>query len=72
MLRATNTGVTAVINERGYVEESAPEFTMAVVTREVRGYGGATPFARWGNYGALALSAALVGLALIAGTRRAR
>ena len=50
MLRATNTGVTAVIDPRGLVEIAAPEFATAVVTREVRGYRGATPFVRWGNY----------------------
>ena len=71
MLRATNTGVTAVINERGYVEESAPEYTSAVVTRAVRGYRGTTPFVRWGNYGALALAGVLAAFAFFAGARRA-
>ena len=70
MLRATNTGVTAIIDERGRIVESAPEFAVAVLTREVRGYAGTTPFVRWGNYGVLALSAALVALALLAGARR--
>jgi apolipoprotein N-acyltransferase len=70
MLRATNTGMTAVIDERGRVVESAPEFSKAILTREVRGYTGATPFVRWGNYGVLALCAAFVALALFAGARR--
>ena len=70
MLRATNTGVTAVIDPRGRVEAAAPEFTAAVVTREVRGYRGATPFVRWGNYCALALCAALAAGALAARARR--
>ena len=43
---------------------AAPEFTTAVVTREVRGFRGATPFVRWGNcHAVLALCAALVGIA---------
>jgi apolipoprotein N-acyltransferase len=69
MLRATNTGVTAVITPDGHVEASAPEFARAVLTREVRGFAGSTPFVAAGNYGALALCAALVGIALAAGAR---
>jgi apolipoprotein N-acyltransferase len=64
MLRATNTGVTAVIDPHGRVEASAPEFARAVLTREVRGFSGSTPYVTIGNYGALALCAALLLLAL--------
>jgi apolipoprotein N-acyltransferase len=49
MLRATNTGVTAVIDPRGRIEASAEPFTREVVTRNVQGYEGATPYVRWGN-----------------------
>ncbi len=69
MLRATNTGVTAVIDPRGRVEASAPEFARAVLTREVRGFEGSTPFVAMGNYAALALCAALIGIAFAAGAR---
>jgi apolipoprotein N-acyltransferase len=55
MLRATNTGVTAVIAPDGHVEAAAPEFTRTVLTHEVPGMRGATPFVRWGNLAALAL-----------------
>ncbi len=72
MLRATNTGVTGVINPRGVVELAAPEFATAVVTREVRGFRGATPFVRWGNYVVLALCAALLGVALATRKRSGR
>ncbi|MBI3068221.1 MAG: apolipoprotein N-acyltransferase [Betaproteobacteria bacterium] len=60
MLRATNTGMTAVISPRGTVEAVAPEFTAATVTREVRGYSGATPYVRFGNYPALGIAALFV------------
>ena len=69
MLRATNTGVTAVIDPRGEVVAAAPEFTMAAVTQEVEGYRGATPYVRWGNYAALLLCAGLLGLAWFARRR---
>jgi apolipoprotein N-acyltransferase len=55
MLRATNTGVTAVINPRGEVVSQLPLFTTATLRYEVRGYGGATPYVLWGNYAVLLL-----------------
>jgi apolipoprotein N-acyltransferase len=50
MLRATNTGVTAIIDPRGKVVASLPQFTEGVLQGEVRGYGGASPYVRYGNY----------------------
>ena len=60
MLRATNTGVTAVVDPRGVVVAAAPGFTIATVTYRVQGYRGATPYVRWGNYLALALCLAMI------------
>jgi len=70
MLRATNTGTTAVIDQRGRVVKSAPEFTRAIVTHDVPGRSGETPYVRWGNYAVLALCALLVATAF--GAARAR
>lgn len=67
MLRATNTGVTAVIAADGHVEASAPEFSEAVITREVMGRSGTTPFVRWGNNAALLLCILAIAATLIAG-----
>ncbi len=47
MLRATNTGVTAVIDHRGVVQAALPYFSRGVLTAEVQGREGLTPFARW-------------------------
>jgi apolipoprotein N-acyltransferase len=66
MLRATNTGVTAVINARGQVVTAAPEFTSATVTHVVPGYQGTTPFVRWGNYAALLIAAGMLLIAIFA------
>jgi apolipoprotein N-acyltransferase len=60
MLRATNTGVTAVVNPRGEIERQAPEFTRAIVTHPVQGFAGTTPYVRWGNYTVLALAAVML------------
>jgi apolipoprotein N-acyltransferase len=70
MLRATNTGMTAVIDERGTVVAAAPQFSTAAVTTTVQGFSGATPYVRWGNSVALALCAALLALALWRGRAR--
>jgi len=56
MLRATNTGMTAIIDQRGEVVKQAPEFARAEVNGDVQGYAGATPFVRWGNWPIIALS----------------
>ena len=47
MLRATNTGATAVIDHRGVVTASLPSATQGVLLAEVQGRDGLTPFARW-------------------------
>ncbi|MGH8349498.1 MAG: nitrilase-related carbon-nitrogen hydrolase, partial [Pseudomonas sp.] len=68
MLRATNTGVTAVISPRGEVVSQLPLFTTATLDYEIRGYSGSTPYVRWGNSIFLALSV----LAIAAGIVLAR
>jgi len=57
MLRATNTGMTAVVRPDGVVAAALPAFATAALTAEVSGYAGMTPFVYWGN--ALALLLAL-------------
>ncbi len=50
LLRATNTGVSAIIDQNGRVVAASPQFEPHVLKGTVRGYGGATPYSRWGNY----------------------
>ncbi len=56
MLRATNTGMTAVIAADGSLLAVLPPFTQGVLKTEVRGYQGMTPYARIGNMGFLLLA----------------
>ena len=70
MLRATNTGMTAIVDPRGAVVGLAPQFAPATVTQDVQGYVGSTPYVRWGNYALLALCAFLAGLGCIVGRAR--
>jgi apolipoprotein N-acyltransferase len=64
MLRATNTGVTAIIDAKGRIVASAPEFTTTTLTGEIRGYQGATPYVRVGNWAFLALAALMIAVPL--------
>ena len=48
LLRATNNGLTAVVDERGNVETSLPQFEPGVLTGQWRAASGQTPFTRWG------------------------
>jgi len=50
MLRAANTGITAVIDPRGRVVSRIPQFEPGVLTDVVQGFNGATPYAVVGNY----------------------
>ena len=47
MLRATNTGATAIINHRGEVTGMLPRFTRGSLTGTFEGREGLTPYARW-------------------------
>ncbi len=70
MLRATNTGMTAVIDEHGHVLSTLPEFREGSLDSIAQGYSGSTPYVRWGNHAFLVLAAVL--LATAAGTSRIR
>jgi apolipoprotein N-acyltransferase len=64
MLRATNTGVTAVIDHRGRIQAMAPEFETTVIDAQVWGHSGTTPYIRWGNYAFLAAALAMIAIAI--------
>ncbi len=64
MLRATNTGITAIVDPQGRVAGRLPQFTEDVLEGTVQGRGGATPYVRFGNAPALALALAALLAAL--------
>ncbi|MDO9106608.1 MAG: apolipoprotein N-acyltransferase [Methylovulum sp.] len=49
LLRATNTGATAVIAPDGSIVRLAPLFETAVLTESITPMGGMTPYAGWGD-----------------------
>jgi len=59
MLRATNTGMTAIIDHHGHVVAALPAFTQGTLSGSAQGRSGATPYVRWGNAPLLLLATLL-------------
>ena len=70
MLRAANTGVSALIDHRGRVLAHSPQFVQTTVKGAVQPMDGVTPFTRYGHLPVLALGVLLVFGALLLGRRR--
>lgn len=60
MLRGTNNGVTAVIDNKGEVRGDIPQFEREVLTGELRTVSGNTPFMLTGSWPVLTLVAILI------------
>lgn len=67
MVRSTNTGITAIIDQKGRLLSVAPQFEATVLDGLAQPYGGATPYVRMGN-----LPVVLFGLLAVAVTLLAR
>lgn len=63
MLRATNTGVTSIIDRHGYILQMLPQHEEGVLTGMAQGYSGSTPYVRWGNAAMLSLIVIMLGAA---------
>lgn len=67
LIRATNTGISAIIDYRGRLIDILPAFVRGAVTTEIQPRQGATPFSRFGNAPAVGLALVLL---LLGGRRR--
>ena len=56
LLRATNTGVSAIIDPQGRLLDVTRQFQKATLTGDIHPLSGATPFVRWGNAGVVVLA----------------
>jgi apolipoprotein N-acyltransferase len=61
MLRATNTGATAVVDARGHVQAKLQPYTKDVLSAQVQGMSGYTPYILLGNVPVLTAAALLLG-----------
>ena len=50
MLRATNTGISAIIDEKGEIVKQSPQFKATALSAQVSLFKGSTPYVLWGNY----------------------
>ncbi|CAH1387587.1 apolipoprotein N-acyltransferase [Candidatus Nitrotoga sp. M5] len=66
MLRATNTGVTSIIRRDGSIQQMLPQHEEGVLTGQVQGYIGSTPYVRWGNAAMLIVLLIMLVLAKLA------
>lgn len=62
MLRATNTGMTAIIDAGAQVQAELPPLTVGILDGKVQGTTGLTPYTRTGNVPTLVLTAGLLAL----------
>lgn len=60
MLRGTNNGVTAIIDHKGQLAETIPQFERAVLTGEVFAANGSTPYMQTGSWPVLTLALILI------------
>ena len=56
MLRATNTGMTAMVGADGVIVAALPPFVADALVVQAQGRSGLTPYARWGNLLALLIA----------------
>ena len=60
LLRATNTGITAIIDEKGQVLKRSAQFEALALAARVKLFQGATPYVLWGNLPVILSSALLL------------
>ena len=72
MLRANNTGVTAVIDEKGRVTQRLAPFTEGILETTIQGRKGSTPYAAWGDLPILLICLAGLGIGAAQRLRRGR
>ncbi|MET0088761.1 MAG: apolipoprotein N-acyltransferase [Candidatus Thiodiazotropha sp.] len=65
LLRATNTGISAIVAPDGHLQETAPLLEQAVVKGSIQPMQGMTPYARFGNLPLLLMLTAVVVASLI-------
>ncbi len=70
MLRANNTGITAVIDEKGRVTQRLEPFTEGILETTVQGRKGYTPYIGWGDLPILLICLAGIGIGAAQRLRR--
>jgi len=69
-VRATNTGITALISPHGRVVSQLPQFVVGTLNGAIQPMAGETPFGRWGSLPYLLLSSVLLLVAVVLSRRQ--
>ncbi len=72
LARATNTGISAMVNPRGEVVAQSPQFEIDVIEADMLPMKGATPYVRIGNLPVVGMALALLWLAALSRYSRDR
>jgi apolipoprotein N-acyltransferase len=70
MLRATNTGATAVIDAKGNIVAQLPPYSRDFLSASVQGYEGLTPYVMYGNKPVIVLVLLMLGAASLLSRRK--
>ena len=70
LMRATNTGISAMIDNNGKVYSAAPQFKEFVLSAQAQPMMGATPYVRLGNYPIIVLAGIMLGVAIYLGKKK--
>jgi apolipoprotein N-acyltransferase len=70
MLRAANTGLSAIIDAHGRLLAVSPQFEPFVLVGEAQPMQGATPFVRYGNWAVITGALLALAIAVVIGRRR--
>ncbi len=60
LLRATNTGISAIIAPDGTIVNKSAQFHEDVVRANIQPYFGKTPYSRWGNWGIITILSSII------------
>ena len=72
MVRATNTGISAIIDQRGVIKTRSPQYKTAVTDGDLQPLKGATPYTFWGDWLVLLLMPTLIVAAILSVRWRAK
>ena len=70
LLRATNTGITAIVGPDGRVMHSLPQFKAGTLSGAAVPRSGVTPYVRWGDMPVLIVALLAVGVPLVTSRRK--
>lgn len=65
LLRATNTGISAIIDNKGKIIAKSPQFKPHALNAEAKLFNGATPFSQYGNTFILTISVIILLISLV-------